>query len=301
MNHSFRKRSCSIWADKISCSLGLVFFALAWFWPHMSAQASTPPRVLVKQIIIEEANRSNVPVDLALAVAKVESDFNPLARSSVGARGVMQIMPRTARSEFGIHPDRLWDARTNIRTGVQFLKQLHTQYGGSWERALSHYNGGTLKNNTPHKYTEEYVRSVMKWRRIYGEQAAIWKITNKPQQAATQRNTLASYPYKTPPYQGPQKEEVPVPDVDIFADDSVSSQDDPPITLEVEEWYPKPQTIVLEEKWIEPETRIVEVVQTDSPRDTIIYEYEYRRPPPRPFEGWRYRPEPPRHGRFNPL
>lgn len=136
--------------------------------------AEAAPRYDVKQLIMEEATQTQVPVSLALAVAKVESDFNPKALSSKGARGVMQIMPETARGEFGVSADRLWDARTNIRLGLRFLEELHKQYRGDWDLALSHYNGGTVSGRTPHKYTLNYIRKVTKWRQIYAEQASLW-------------------------------------------------------------------------------------------------------------------------------
>lgn len=52
-------------------------------------RAAVPTRTEIKRMIIEEASATAVPVELALAVAKVESDFNARARSSAGARGVM--------------------------------------------------------------------------------------------------------------------------------------------------------------------------------------------------------------------
>jgi len=58
---------------------------------------------------------------------------------------------------------------------VQFLEQLHDLYGGRWDRALSHYNGGTIKGNQPHKYTRKYVKTVQKWQRVYQEQANLWE------------------------------------------------------------------------------------------------------------------------------
>ncbi len=129
-------------------------------------------REAVKQMIVEEAMKTIVPPTLALAVGKVESNFNPRAESHVGARGVMQIMPKTARTEFGVfNPDELWDARTNIRIGVTFLERLYHQYGRRWDFALSHYNGGTLKKKNgawrAHGYTRKYVTLVQNWQAKY--------------------------------------------------------------------------------------------------------------------------------------
>ncbi len=138
-----------------------------------TAHAAT--RFEVKQMIVEEAAHSRVPVALVMAVAKVESDFNARALSSAGARGVMQIMPQTARGEFGVEPDALWNPKTNIRLGVRFLERLYDQYDGQWDLALSHYNGGSLKNNRPHARTRKYVAMVQKWQKIYIEQASLWE------------------------------------------------------------------------------------------------------------------------------
>lgn len=158
-----------------------------------TAQAAT--RFEVKQMIVEEASYSTVPVPLALAVAKVESDFNARALSSAGARGVMQIMPRTAETEFGVDPRDLWDARTNVRLGLRFLERLYDQYNGRWELALSHYNGGTIKGNRPHKRTRKYVALVQKWQGIYGEQAEIWLAQPMEQQTEEWRD-MAEVPLK---------------------------------------------------------------------------------------------------------
>ena len=147
------------------------------------SHANALTRNQVKEIVIRESMNSIVPPALALAVAKVESDFNPKALSSAGARGIMQIMPRTGRQEFGVNENELWDPRLNIQIGIDYLAQLYKQYGKRWDLALSHYNGGTLRghgrNARPHRYTRNYVRNVQKWQRRYKEQALIWQVTNR--------------------------------------------------------------------------------------------------------------------------
>ncbi|MEQ8249201.1 MAG: lytic transglycosylase domain-containing protein [Alphaproteobacteria bacterium] len=140
------------------------------------AEAATEPTVL-QRLIVEEALNSRVPPSLALAVARIESNFAPDAESSAGARGVMQIMPATARGEFGVEPDELWDARLNVQLGVAFLEQLYDRYG-AWDLALSHYNGGSVLGTPPHAVplpvTRDYVRAVLKWERRYRLQTALW-------------------------------------------------------------------------------------------------------------------------------
>jgi soluble lytic murein transglycosylase-like protein len=129
----------------------------------------------VQQMVIEEALVSRVPPALALAVARVESNFEPRAVSPTGAKGVMQLMPKTARDVFGVGEDELWNPRLNIQLGIDYLSQLYAQYGNRWDLALSHYNGGTLEggsgaNAIPHDYTRKYVADVLRWQRIYAQE-----------------------------------------------------------------------------------------------------------------------------------
>ena len=134
----------------------------------------------IKRMVIQEALNSSVPPSLALALAKVESDFRAGALSSKGARGVMQIMPATARGEYGIGTEELWDARLNIQLGIDFLERLIDRYNGRWDLALSHYNGGSIAGSLPDAsvlpVTKRYVEAVLRWERRYAEQAAVWQL-----------------------------------------------------------------------------------------------------------------------------
>jgi hypothetical protein len=141
--------------------------------------ASTLDRNEIKRLIVEEAEATTLPPSLALALAKVESDFQGAALSDKGARGVMQIMPRTARREFGVGADELWEPRLNIQLGLSFLEQLIGRYGGRWDLALSHYNGGSLQGRgaaaQAHGYNKRYVRTVLRWQKRYAAQARVWR------------------------------------------------------------------------------------------------------------------------------
>lgn len=153
----------------------ILVVALACFGCAAGAMADQPDLPAVQSLVAREAQRIGVPAPLALAVAKVESEFDPDALGGE-ARGVMQVTPRTARTEFGIDdPDRLWDAPTNVRVGLLYLKRLYVRYGRRWDLALSHYNGGTLKRKRaraiPHSYTRRYVDAVLRWRRHYEREA----------------------------------------------------------------------------------------------------------------------------------
>jgi len=133
-------------------------------------------RQSIRDMIVAEADAAGLDSNLALAVAETESGFNPDAHSSAGARGVMQIMPATARGEFGIHPDDLWDSRVNIRTGVAYLRRLLDTYDGRVDIALSHYNGGSAVRQGDAlriiPATRDYVEKVMARAGVRNEQVA---------------------------------------------------------------------------------------------------------------------------------
>lgn len=156
--------------------LGLTAAALvsgcATALPATVTRAARPAgRGQVMAMVVREANDLGVSPSLALALAHTESNFNPRALSPKGARGVLQIMPATARGEYGIAPDRLWDPRTNIRLGLHFLKRLQRRYGGRTDLALSHYNGGSAVGRPPHARvipaTRLYVAKVQRLQAMY--------------------------------------------------------------------------------------------------------------------------------------
>ena len=140
-----------------------VVFLWAAASPGASALAAMD-RDAIRSMVIAQARSLSLAPALALAVAHAESNFDPLAQSHKGARGVMQIMPATATGEYGIHPDRLWDPRINIRLGIHFLKRLLRRYRGRKDLALSYYNGGGDVGIFPHARvipaTYGYVRRV---------------------------------------------------------------------------------------------------------------------------------------------
>lgn len=124
-------------------------------------------KAYVRSVIIEQAKKSRyVSPSLALAVAKVESNFNANAISPKGAIGVMQIMPRTAFYEFGVQRKKLFNPDLNIKIGIKFLDHLISKYNGRIDIALSHYNGGSAVGKWPNvkiiPATYKYVVKVLK-------------------------------------------------------------------------------------------------------------------------------------------
>jgi len=128
----------------------------------------------IMRLIAREAQNLGIAPALALAVARAESDFDVYARSHKGARGIMQIMPRTARDEYGISAELLWNPRINVRLGLHFLKRLLRRYQGRVDLALSYYNGGSAVGDLPNARvipaTRRYVRKVQRFRRAYSRE-----------------------------------------------------------------------------------------------------------------------------------
>lgn len=128
-------------------------------------------------LIDSAANKyGDVPPDLISAVISAESSFNPNAKSGVGAAGLMQLMPATAK---GLGVKDVYDPKQNIEGGTKYLSQMIRKYGdvqlalaaynwgpGSVDKAIKKYGKSwqAISRNAPAE-TQKYVVKVMnKWR-----------------------------------------------------------------------------------------------------------------------------------------
>ncbi|MGG0308458.1 transglycosylase SLT domain-containing protein [Priestia megaterium] len=120
-------------------------------------------------IINEAAAKYGVPPALVAGIIKQESQFNPNARSGVGATGLMQLMPATSRSMGVKNP---YDPYQNIMGGTKYISQMLKKYNGDIETALRAYNAGpgNVANGKAYKFkeTNDYVKKVTANYQSYG-------------------------------------------------------------------------------------------------------------------------------------
>src|SRR5215217_5367430 len=95
--------------------------------------------------IVDVAQAEGIDPELAFRLVKLESDFNVHATSPVGAIGLTQVMPSTAKYYVkGITREKLYDPQTNLRVGFRYLRGLVNEYGGDVKIALLVYNRGPV-------------------------------------------------------------------------------------------------------------------------------------------------------------
>jgi soluble lytic murein transglycosylase len=126
---------------------------------------------LYDHVISEASHTHGVPFSLLKALIKTESDFNPRAVSSAGARGLMQLMPENIKTLKIKNP---FDPRENIMGGTQYLKQLIDRFNGKLPLALAAYNAGPgvvekYQRIPPFKETENFVKQVMKYYSLFNK------------------------------------------------------------------------------------------------------------------------------------
>jgi soluble lytic murein transglycosylase-like protein len=117
----------------------------------------------VRQHIQMAAQQYGISRDLVDAVAWQESRYNPRARSSAGAIGVMQLMPGTARNLGVTNPH---DVRQNVAGGAAYLREQLDRFGNNIPLALAAYNAGPgavrkYGGIPPYRETQNYVRKIM--------------------------------------------------------------------------------------------------------------------------------------------
>lgn len=141
-------------------------------------------------LILASALRHGVDPALMKAMMHTESGFNPNARSPVGAQGLMQLMPATAR-RFGVNNP--WNPAENIEGAAKYLKFLTGRFGNI-QHVIASYNAGEgnvtkYGGIPPFRETRDYVQRVLsRYNNLY---------RNDPNLRASNSNTVQTVSYST--------------------------------------------------------------------------------------------------------
>jgi soluble lytic murein transglycosylase-like protein len=119
----------------------------------------------IEECIQKAAAKYSLPIGLITAVVRAESNFQANAVSRAGAKGLMQLMPATAK-DLGVTD--IFDIEQNIDGGSKYLRWMLDRFGGNVRKALAAYNAGpgaVIKYNgqVPYPETRQYVNRVLRF------------------------------------------------------------------------------------------------------------------------------------------
>lgn len=147
----------------------------------------------LSSLIGKTATRYGLEPAFVMALVKVESNFNPYAISDKGARGLMQLIPSTARM-YGLRD--YYDPAANLDAGVRHLRMLFERHNHDIDLVLAAYNAGSgavdqFGGVPPYQETVRFVRDVKRaYRRFSGRQASASNIAK----FSTGARTIATFP-----------------------------------------------------------------------------------------------------------
>ena len=132
--------------------------------PTSTSTTTMPTQATIQNWIASLAPQYNLDPKLVDAVVNQESGYSPNATSSVGAMGLMQLMPATAA---GLGVTNPYDPVQNLKGGMTYLRQLLTRYNNNVSLALAAYNAGpnavdSYNGIPPYPETQNYVSSIMR-------------------------------------------------------------------------------------------------------------------------------------------
>jgi len=171
MSSNIKLISYTVIAILLVCTISLLLFFLIY-------------PVKYKSYIVSSSSQFDVSASLIASVINCESSYNPLAVSSSGAIGLMQIMPATGEylaDKYGLADfviDNLYDIQTNITLGSYYLSILLNEFNDlktalvaynagptkarTWLLDTNYSQNGTTLDTTPYPVTNNYVDKVIK-------------------------------------------------------------------------------------------------------------------------------------------
>lgn len=160
-------------------------FARSGYWDDVGRRFP----LAFNEVFSEKAQLHNIPTSFAMAIARRESSFRSDAISPVGAAGLMQLMPGTAKyvAQTKVSQSQLFNVNENVEFGVQYLRYLMDKLNNNPVLVSASYNAGWRKvlewlpenealpvdiwiENIPYKETRAYVKAVMAYQHIYEQQ-----------------------------------------------------------------------------------------------------------------------------------
>jgi len=168
------------WHDR-----AIVTLAQAQYWDDLEKRFPLAHR----ELVMSQARQQRINPAWAFAIIRQESAFSDDARSHAGAIGLMQLLPRTAREmarslQIRFSRNDLLDASTNVRLGINYLKQVKDKFKGNDLLATAAYNAGDFRvrqwlpkdgiipadiwvESVPFAETRDYLQRVMTYTVIY--------------------------------------------------------------------------------------------------------------------------------------
>lgn len=124
-------------------------------------------RQMIEESVQKAAAKYSLPPGLINAVIRAESNFQVSAVSRAGARGLMQLMPATAR-DLGVTD--IFDIKQNIDGGAKYLRRMLDRFDGNIRKALAAYNAGPgtvikYSGRVPYPETRQYIKRVLRFAR----------------------------------------------------------------------------------------------------------------------------------------
>jgi hypothetical protein len=161
--------------------------------PQPSSALKTRPVLNLDQVVSAAGDKHLLDTDLINSVIKAESSFNPRAVSPKGARGLMQLMPKTA-SSLGV--PNSFDPEANVDGGTRYLRWLLERYNFDLVKALAAYNAGPERVDRyggvpPYYETKAYVARII---RDFNRK----KLAQQKAEAASRKTAAKTKPTGTP-------------------------------------------------------------------------------------------------------